>query len=44
MHKTSPLPVPVNLISGSLGVGKTTTINQLLAQRPADERWAVLVV
>jgi G3E family GTPase len=35
--------VPVNLIAGSLGVGKTTTINHLLGQRPADQRWAVLV-
>ena len=35
--------VPVNLISGPLGVGKTTTINHLLRQRPADQRWAVLV-
>lgn len=36
-------PIPVNLIAGPLGVGKTTTINHLLAQRPAGERWAVLV-
>ena len=36
-------PIPVNIISGPLGVGKTTTINQLLAQRPSNERWAVLV-
>ena len=35
--------VPTNLITGFLGVGKTTTILNLLAQRPADERWAVLV-
>lgn len=26
-----------------MGVGKTTTINHLLGQRPADQRWAVLV-
>jgi G3E family GTPase len=32
-----------NLITGFLGAGKTTTILQLLAQRPAAERWAVLV-
>jgi G3E family GTPase len=35
--------IPVNLISGPLGVGKTTTINHLLAHRPEGERWAVLV-
>ncbi|MEM9387428.1 MAG: CobW family GTP-binding protein [Pseudomonadota bacterium] len=35
--------VPVNVICGPLGVGKTTLINQLLAQRPAAEQWAVLV-
>lgn len=36
-------PVPVNIVSGPLGVGKTTAINHLLAQRPPGERWAVLV-
>jgi G3E family GTPase len=35
--------VPVNLIAGPLGVGKTTTINHLLEHRPAHEHWAVLV-
>jgi len=35
--------IPVNLIAGPLGVGKTTMINHLLANRPADEKWAVLV-
>ncbi|MEC5341903.1 GTP-binding protein [Brenneria populi] len=33
----------VNLITGFLGSGKTTTIRYLLAQKPADEVWAVLV-
>jgi len=33
----------VNIIGGFLGVGKTTAINQLLAQRPAHETWAVVV-
>lgn len=33
----------VNLITGFLGSGKTTTILHLLAQKPADEVWAVLV-
>jgi G3E family GTPase len=36
-------PIPVNLISGPLGVGKTTMVNHLLAHRPDGERWAVLV-
>lgn len=35
--------VPVNLITGFLGVGKTTAIRHLLANKPADEYWAVLV-
>ena len=33
----------VNLITGFLGSGKTTTIRHLLAQKPDDEVWAVLV-
>jgi len=32
-----------NLITGFLGSGKTTTIRHLLAQKPQDEKWAVLV-
>lgn len=35
--------VPVNLIVGFLGVGKTTAIRHLLGGRPSGERWAVLV-
>ena len=35
--------VPTNIITGFLGVGKTTAILQLLKSKPADERWAVLV-
>ena len=35
--------VPTNVITGFLGVGKTTAILHLLANKPADERWAVLV-
>lgn len=35
--------VPTNIISGFLGVGKTTFIQRLLADKPADERWAILV-
>ncbi|MBJ7220451.1 MULTISPECIES: CobW family GTP-binding protein [unclassified Brenneria] len=33
----------VNLITGFLGSGKTTTIRHLLAQKPEHEVWAVLV-
>jgi G3E family GTPase len=32
-----------NLITGFLGSGKTTTILHLLASKPHDEKWAVLV-
>jgi len=32
-----------NLVTGFLGSGKTTTLLHLLAQKPTDERWAVLV-
>lgn len=35
--------VPTNIITGFLGVGKTTLILYLLKQKPAEERWAVLV-
>ena len=35
--------IAVNLITGFLGVGKTTLIRHLLKQHPADQRWAVLV-
>ncbi len=36
-------PVVVNVITGFLGVGKTTAIRELLARKPAGERWAVLI-
>lgn len=35
--------IPVNLITGFLGVGKTTAISRLLAEKPANEFWAVVV-
>ena len=35
--------IPVNIVAGPLGVGKTTTINHLLKQRPDNEHWAILV-
>jgi G3E family GTPase len=36
-------PVPTLLVTGFLGVGKTTLLAGWLARRPAGERWAVLV-
>ncbi len=35
--------VPTNIITGFLGVGKTSAILHLLKTKPANERWAVLV-
>lgn len=36
-------PTTVNVITGFLGVGKTTAILNLLQQKPDDELWAILV-
>ena len=36
-------PIPTHLITGFLGVGKTTAILDLLKRKPAAEKWAVLV-
>lgn len=35
--------IPTHLIAGPLGAGKTSLIRQLLGQKPAGERWAVLI-
>ncbi len=35
--------IKTNIITGFLGVGKTTAILNLLANKPSDEVWAVLV-
>ena len=35
--------VPTNIITGFLGVGKTSAILHLMRHKPAHERWAVLV-
>lgn len=36
-------PIPTNLITGFLGVGKTTAIGSLVRRRPQGERWSVFV-
>ncbi len=35
--------IPTNIITGFLGVGKTTAITHLLSTKPVDEVWSVLV-
>lgn len=35
--------IPTNLITGFLGVGKTTAVLDVLKRKSADEQWAVLV-
>lgn len=35
--------IKTNLITGFLGSGKTTTLRHLLAHKPANEKWAILV-
>lgn len=35
--------IPTHVIGGPLGSGKTSLIKHLLAQKPAHERWAILV-
>lgn len=43
-QKNKPIQgVPTNIITGFLGVGKTSTILHLLSNKPGNERWAVLV-
>ncbi|HEY0981458.1 MULTISPECIES: CobW family GTP-binding protein [unclassified Schlesneria] len=43
MFMTDRKRIPTNLITGFLGVGKTSAIRHLISQKPAGERWAVLV-
>ncbi|MFC7368633.1 CobW family GTP-binding protein [Vreelandella zhaodongensis] len=35
--------VPVHIVTGFLGSGKTTLIHSLVEQKPVDEKWAILV-
>ncbi|CAH7440848.1 putative GTPase [Vibrio chagasii] len=37
------LGIPTNIITGFLGVGKTSAILNLMKNKPADENWAILV-
>ena len=39
----SDTAIPTHVITGFLGVGKTSAIQHLLRQKPANETWAVLV-
>lgn len=42
-QETAKPLIPTNIITGFLGVGKTTAIRHLLSIKPADEVWSVLV-
>ena len=35
--------IPINIITGFLGVGKTTALQNILKTKPADERWALII-
>ncbi|KZN44032.1 CobW family GTP-binding protein [Pseudoalteromonas luteoviolacea] len=41
--RSSISAIPTNIITGFLGVGKTSAIQHLLSQKPENERWAILV-
>jgi G3E family GTPase len=36
-------PIPVNVITGALGAGKTSAIAKLLANKPVDEYWVAIL-
>lgn len=36
-------PLPVHLVTGLLGSGKTTTLKHLIQQKPVNERWGILI-
>lgn len=40
---TPSQPIPTHIISGFLGAGKTTLLKAWLAQKPANEVWAILM-
>lgn len=37
------MSLPVHIVTGFLGSGKTTFIHKLIEKKPVDERWAILV-
>jgi G3E family GTPase len=37
------MKIPVNIITGFLGVGKTTAIKHILSNKPANECWAIII-
>jgi len=39
----SNTPIPINLITGLLGSGKTTAITNLIQQKPPQENWGILI-
>ena len=41
--KTKLINIKTNIITGFLGVGKTSTILNFMLQKPKDEKWSVLV-
>lgn len=43
MNTTKDFRLPINLLTGFLGCGKTTAIKRLLSQKPEHERWAIIV-
>ena len=36
-------PIPVHVVTGFLGSGKSSLIRHLVAHKPADERWTVVI-
>ena len=42
-HSQMLTQIPTHLIAGPLGAGKTSLIRSLMSQKPAGERWAVLI-
>lgn len=43
IHTQSSQGIPTFLITGLLGSGKTTALLKLLAQKPANEFWAIII-
>ncbi|KAA0013582.1 GTP-binding protein [Billgrantia pellis] len=43
MKNASAAPIPVHVVTGFLGSGKSTLIRSLIEQKPEQERWAILI-